>query len=479
MKNSHLVHQTRPLQDVADEMYYLYGVSVIEDRAIFADDGLKPVTRKTLWAAHKMGLRATSKADKSAKVVGDVIGNYHPHGDTGTYAAIVTAAKSPQRMFSGEGNFGTMNDNAAAMRYTNVRLSLYSELVFFDKFYLPTTVMVPNYDGSTTEPLLLPTLLPNHLLNGNFGIAPGVNTRSPSYSLASVIALIKRVLMRGKPCTAKQCLKLEFTTKYGGEAVRTADVDVALLEFYRTGKGSVRFMSTYETLSDGSVRFFKFAPISSVAKTLATVDGIKGVARTADDSNKKDPHQVAYTVSFVKSCTGKDKAAVLKKVESAFSAQVKFSVQITKRYRRDDGTSGAKLAPSTVPMLVNEWIATRIELEVEACTYWSGEIRANIADLELLRLAVAQRDVILKALARKDSDEQLAAYLSKALKITVAQANRILDLKVRQLRSLEDTVLRDKIKENSVRLKEMAARTKDPVSYILRHLDVLGAKLVP
>jgi DNA gyrase/topoisomerase IV subunit A len=110
------------LNEVACKEYYKYGVNTIEDRAIFGDDGLKPVVRKVLWAAYKLGLTSTTKADKSAKVVGECMASYHPHGDAGTYGAIVTAAKSPVRLFDGEGNWGTLVDNAAAMRYTNVWL---------------------------------------------------------------------------------------------------------------------------------------------------------------------------------------------------------------------------------------------------------------------------------------------------------------------------------------------------------------------
>jgi DNA gyrase/topoisomerase IV subunit A len=466
------------LDDIARKEYYKYGVYTIEDRAIFGDDGLKPVARKVLWAAHKLGLTHTHKADKSAKVVGETMAMYHPHGDTGTYGAIVTAAKSPVRLFDGEGNWGTLVDNAAAMRYTNMRLSKYSDLVFFDRFYLPTIDYVPNYDGSTVEPLLLPNLLPNALLNGNFGIAPGVNTRSPSYSLDSVIELLKSVIASEAPCTRALCMKLVFTTKYGGKAVRLKTGRPALLQFYRSGQGSVKFMSVHTTINKANeIRFDEFAPIADIEKTLTAVEGIKGVSMTRHDGDKKDKHQVAYVVQFVKSLRGVELDKAIKAVEEKFSSVQRFSVQITKRYKKKNGTAGARLKPTTVPRLVDDWVAMRLELERKACTYWIDKRALEIADLELMRLAVKMRDFLIKALSKKCTEEELAAFIAKGLKITVVQANRILDLRVRQLRALEDAKLVEKIADLLKESKTYDARRKNPAKYVLSHLEVLHKAL--
>ncbi len=468
------------LEDASDKDYYKYGIAVIEDRAIFGDDGLKPVARRALWAAHTMGLHSTSKPDKAAKVVGETLGNYHPHGDLACYGAIVTCAKSPLRMVDGEGNWGTMTDGEAAMRYTNMRLSPYSDMVFFDKFYLPTIAYVPNYDGSRKEPLILPALLPNSLLNGNFGIAPGVNTRTPSFKPKGLFKVLREAINAGK-CAPKMCLDLVFTTKYGGKVLRVKSNRTERLEFYKTGKGKFKYVSTHSDVDpkDNSIRIDEWAPISSLAKTLKSVDEQKGVTETLNDSDKHDKHEVAYKVFFAKNLKGSELDAAIKKVMAKFASVQNFSVQTTDRFVRPDGTAGAKLRPTTVPELIDKWIKDRYALEVTACTYWIDRRKVEIADLNLLRLAVKMRDFIITAIKEKEklSDDELAAYIAKGLKITVDQANRILDLKIRQLRALEDKKLVAKIAALEAEAKSFEARRKNPKAYVLKHLDVLEKQL--
>lgn len=463
------------LEDKANSEYYLYGVSVIEDRAIFGSiDGLKPVIRRAIWATYELGLTSKAKADKSAKVVGWCLGNYHPHGDTAAYGAIINAANSPMKIIDGEGNWGTMTDPAAAMRYTNCRLSKYADNIFFDKFYLPVMERVPNYDGSRMEPLVLPTLLPNAILNGNFGITPGVQTRTPSYTIESVLKVLKDVIKSRELCSPEACLPLEFISKYGGVVRKSKGLKAELMAFYKTGKGKFTFESTATAPNaHNEIRIDRFAPIANIEKTLLKVENIKGVIGTRDDSDKTDKYQKAYVVALNRNLKGAIRDEVIHKVMVAFSADVSFSVQATERFIDEKGEGAAKLFPSTVPDLIQKWIEYRIDLERKACTYWIDKRKLELDDLHLLRLAVKMRDVILKALSKNCSDEELAEYLAKQLKITVVQANRILDLKVRQLRSLEDKKLVAKIKEIEEESAGYDERRRRPRKYILKHLDVL------
>lgn len=462
------------LEDASDKDYLEYGTSVIEDRAIFGDDGLKPVARRSLWAAHLMGLNSNSKPDKAAKVVGEAMGNYHPHGDSAIYGAIVTMAKSPTRLVDGEGNWGSMSDGPAAMRYTNMRLSQFSDLVFFDKFYLPTISYVPNYDGSRKEPLVLPALLPNSLINGNFGIAPGVNTRSPSFTLKSLFPVLQKALESKKPCTAEMCMDLVFRTKYGGKVKRTKANKAERLVFYKTGKGRFRFVSTATEVDakSNSIRIDEWAPITSMEKTIKAVESITGVSSTLADGHKDDKHEYAYKIFFSKSVKGDKLEALVKKVMLKFSTNQTFSVQTTDRYVDEKGNGRAKLRPTTVPELVDKWIVDRLALEQKACQFWIQKRIPEIADLNLLRLAVKMRDFIIASLKEKEklSDEDLAKYIAKGLKITVEQANRILDLKIRQLRKLEDEKLVAKIKELEADVKTYEGRIKNPRKFVLKDL---------
>lgn len=395
------------------------------------------------------------------------------------YGAIVTCAKTPVRMIDGEGNWGTMLDGPAAMRYTNMRLSIYSDLIFFDKFYLPTIAYVPNYDGSRKEPLILPTLLPNSIINGNFGIAPGVNTRCPSYTLKSVFEVLRKTLTAGA-CTPEMCMSLAFTTKYGGKVVRSASNRAERAEFYKTGKGTFKFVSSAsEPDAQHAIRIDEWAPISSLANSLKAVDAMPGVVETLNDSDKKDKHEVAYKVFFSKSVKGPALEALIKKVMVKFSCTQRFSIQTTDRFVDPTGLGAAKLRPTTVPELINKWMNDRLTLERNACAYWIEKRTVEIADLNLLRLAVKMRDFIITAIKEKEklSDDDLAIYIAKGLKVTVEQANRILDLRIRQLRALEDRKLVDKIAALTAEAKTFEGRRKAPKKYVLSSLDALEVAL--
>lgn len=469
MKNIMDVH----LEDKANDEYYKYGIAVIEDRAIFGSiDGLKPVARRALWAAHEMGLRHNSKADKSAKVVGDTLGNYHPHGDQACYGAIVTAANSPVALVDGEGNWGTMNDPAAAYRYTNMRLSKYADTVFFDKFYLPTVDYIPNYDGSKREPLILPSLLPNAILNGNFGITPGVNTRTPSFTLPSVMKVLRAALEAGE-CTPKMCMSLVFSTKYGGRALINKE---EFSKFFKSGKGKVMFESTHtEPNTKNEIRYDCFAPISDIAKTLAKIDSIPGVASTRDDSDKLDKYQVAYVVTFVKTLKGDALKQAIRKVQAAFSASWQFSVQVTDRTLKEDGSAKVKLKPTTIPKLIQQWIDYRIALEVRACEYWMKERQKQIAHQELLRKAIKMIDFLFKAVKTKGSREDYYNYIAKGMKINFDEAKVVGNLPLVSLRSMEDKDLVAKIKELQAEYDTYEGRKKNPKKYIAKHLETLAA----
>lgn len=468
------------LNEKANKEYYEYGVEVIENRAIFNGlDGLIPVTRRALWAAHKLGLGHTAKREKSAKIVGSTIADYHPHGDGACYDAIVTAGHNCMSMFDmKEGNWGTMTEPAAAYRYTNTRLTAYSDAVFFDPFYLPVMQTVPNYDGSTIEPLVLPALLPSALLNGNFGIAPGVNTRSPSITLDSLVPVLQKCLKTGD-CTPKDCLDLVITTRYGGKARQGPKRRAELLAFYKTGKGSVVFDSVATLAKDGtSIRFNRFAPIGSIEKLLAKLEAIKGVATAKDDSDKSDPYGTAYLIKFNRGLKEKDRDAVIAKVKKAFSSSWLFNIKITDRFVTETGLGAAKLRHSTVPQMIKDWCVFRLDLERKACEYWIKDLDRKIAYLQLMRLAIKHIDFIVKCLKNKKlSNADLDEAIAKGLKITVPEAKQILDRQVRQLRALEDDELVKKIKEHEALKKEYAARKAAPAKYVYKHVGELHTML--
>mgnify|MGYP000950551395 FL=1 len=419
------------IEDKADDDYYKYSIEVIEDRAIFSEaDGLKPVTRRLLWATHKQGVDHKSKYVKSALLVGETMGKYHPHGDSSIYSAAVTAANCVVPMIDGSGNWGTMTDPAAAMRYTNARLSLYADLVFFDKFYLPIIDMVPNYDDTRMEPLVLPALLPNSLINGNFGIAPGVRASSPVVKFDTLAKAVLKSIAEG--ASVSTCKDVELVTDYGGVQHLTDNSKNEMKAFLKSGRGRFVFDCQYTENGSHEIRIHGF-PFSNLAPTLLErVEGVKGVSAVRDDSSKKEKN-IAFVIVFQKSLAGGDLKACKNRVLTIFQTAATFNMQGVER-KLVDGKPQKKLNSTSIPGLINSWLDYRIDIEKKACRYWSERNKEEIAKLELMVLAVRKRDIILKLLGNKKlDDEGLEQALSKALKITVEQAKQILDLRIRAL----------------------------------------------
>lgn len=457
------------LDDIACELYKEYGTAVNEDRSVPGKiDGLKPVTRKLLWAAYKMGSTSGSKYVKAARVVGETMGKFHPHGDVGTYSGLVTLVNSPIPLFEGQGNWGNLSETTpAAMRYTEARLNKFSEKIFFDRFYLPTIEYIDNYDGSDVEPLNLPALLPNLLLNGTFGIGVGVATYVPSYSIASVIKVLKAAL-DGATIDYKLCRKLEFTTKYGGEAVPDKD---SLKQLYKTGKGKIHFKSIHTVdPKKNCITITQFAPITSLERSLEKCADLKEVTKPNDASGKKDKY-ATVKVELKKSLKGKELDKIVGKVMAIFSSNESFDVKVTTRTLDKKGNPKVELSNSTVPKILQEWLEYRINLEKKACAYWIAKADDKIAYLNLLRKAVANRALIIKALDKDCSEEELVKFIAKSLKITEEEANKILDLKVRQLRKLEDKNLVNQIAEVEKERKTLKGRASKPDAYISTQLD--------
>src|SRR5690606_1187845 len=242
-----------PLHDLARSRYLNYALSVITSRALpDVRDGLKPVQRRILYTMWQQRLGADAKHRKCAKVVGDVMGNYHPHGDAAIYDALVRIAQ-PFAMrvplVDGSGNFGSLDgDPAAAMRYTECRLSpVAGELLA--ELDQETVHFRPNYDGTKTEPVVLPARLPNLLINGASGIAVGMATNIPPHNPEEVMSAALRLLdalMTGKELSARALCRTikgpDFPT--GGQLVSTAD---EIKQVYETGQGTLKVRGTWKS----------------------------------------------------------------------------------------------------------------------------------------------------------------------------------------------------------------------------------------
>ena len=203
-------HEKIPLKDYAEKAYLDYSMYVVLDRALpHVGDGLKPVQRRIIYAMSELGLSATSKHKKSARTVGDVIGKFHPHGDSACYEAMVLMAQPFSYRYplvDGQGNFGSPDDpkSFAAMRYTESRLTGYARSLL-SELGMGTVDWTPNFDGTMKEPVMLPARLPNVLLNGSTGIAVGMSTDIPPHNLREVVAACIRLLEQPKSTVAELC----------------------------------------------------------------------------------------------------------------------------------------------------------------------------------------------------------------------------------------------------------------------------------
>jgi topoisomerase IV subunit A len=292
-----------PLSVFTEKAYLDYSMYVILDRALpHLGDGLKPVQRRIIYAMSDLGLSATSKPKKAARTVGDVIGKFHPHGDTACYEAMVHMAQSFSYRYAivdGQGNWGSQDDpkSFAAMRYTEARLTRYAQ-VLLNELEQGTVDWQQNFDGTLSEPTLLPAQLPNLLLNGTSGIAVGMSTDVPPHNLKEVAAALIRLLDEPDATLGdlmKHIKGPDFPT--GGELVSSrAD----LVQIYKTGGGTLRLRARYE-IEDGEIVITELPFQTSGAKVLEqiaaqmTAKKLPMMEDLRDESDHENPTRLVFS----------------------------------------------------------------------------------------------------------------------------------------------------------------------------------------
>jgi DNA gyrase/topoisomerase IV subunit A len=464
----------------------IYGSYVVEDRAVpELRDGLKPVHRALLWAMNDLSLSYTAKFRKSAKVVGDTIGSYHPHGDSACYEAMVNLANLGPKLVRGEGNWGSPVDSAAHYRYTESRLSVFSTLFLLDKGYLNAVRMQPNFDNTAKIPVHLPALLPVMLLMGNpTAPAYGIRAGNPPFSLDGVVDLVVQGL-KGKPIESKDCAKLlKIEYPYGGVDLTTkAD----FFDLVDTGKGSMTCIPEVEAVwshkhKDGAKKILiKSYSLGfrgdSVKKQLDRINAIPNVLKAYDRSGKKDkygragPYGCLYVVEPKRGITEDSFYDLFEIIQKILTTKEPFDLGCT--IKKIDKVNFVR--PS-VPQFLQTWVRYRIKLEKDYLIYLIGDAESRLSYQELLLFAVDNRDKLLKlfpvVLKHKSPDESLAKALQKPLDF----AKAILDLRIRRLASLERQGITIKIKEIKSQIKSLGADLKNPNPRILSDLRSRVAK---
>jgi DNA gyrase/topoisomerase IV subunit A len=452
------------LVDTATDNLKIYGSYTLEQRAIpDYRDGLKPVHRMSMWGMKELPAHYTDRHQKAAKIVGLVIGNFHPHGDVGVYDAMVTMANLPERLIDGRGNWGSPTDEAGAYRYTECRLSQYAEETLLDKDYLAVMDYVDNFSGDRKIPVILPAKLPNLLINGSEGIGTGASGFIPSFTKDSVVLLVKRAL-KGKPITAKSCFNnLEFKFKYGGTYAGSPE---DLLEYFTSGKGTLLFTPSFKMERDKIV-ITSFAPRFITGKSLEgrmeKYSKLANVERVQDESDKEGWKIAIY---YKKRLDEKQLEELLNKVKQTSVTKISLQTSITERFKDES----VKFRYSSIPEVFNDWIKWRIELEMKVIHYLISVKEKELEKLSLLQLAAQNLDTMKRTMDVAEPIKILKKLKLNGTALTDSQADFLLELRFKQLTKLSRSKLLESIKTVKLVIVSLTKDLKDPNSRILKSL---------
>ncbi len=426
-----------PLSDYTEKAYLDYSMYVILDRALpHISDGLKPVQRRIIYAMSELGLSAASKHKKSARTVGDVLGKYHPHGDTACYEAMVLMAQPftyRYPLVDGQGNWGSQDDpkSFAAMRYTESRLTRFAKCLL-QELTQGTADWVPNFDGTLTEPALLPARLPHILLNSTTGIAVGMATDIPPHNLREIGAACIHLLDKPK-ATVEDLLKHvqgpDFPT-----AAEIISAPEELASIYENGTGSLRMRAVYE--KEGSDIIVTELPYqvsgSKVLEQIAAQMQAKKLPMIEDLRDESDHENPTRLVIVPRS----------NRVKIDEIMQHLFAItDLERTYRVNMNMIGLNGRPmvKNLRTILKEWLQYRIETVRRRLQWRLDKVEKRLHILEGLLVAYLNIDEVIAII--RNNDEPKPVLMSR-FKISDEQAEAILELKLRHLAQLEEMKIR-------------------------------------
>ncbi|MEQ8674387.1 MAG: DNA gyrase subunit A [Aggregatilineales bacterium] len=449
------VFQVNIEQEMRDA-YLDYAMSVIVSRALpDARDGLKPVHRRILYAMYDMGLRAETSHKKSARIVGEVLGKYHPHGDSAVYESMVRMAQDfslRYMLVDGQGNFGSIDgDSAAAMRYTEARMAELGEELLVD-INKETVDFVENFDGSLTEPSVLPSSIPNLLVNGSSGIAVGMSTNIPPHNLPEVCDALIYMLNHWDNLADVGVTDLmafvkgpDFPT--GGLVYRHKDggeEEDTLVTAYATGQGKIiiRAKVHIEDMGRGKSRIIVSELPYQVNKTslieriasLVQSGKLEGLSDLRDESDRQGLRMV------IELQRGAEPSEILARLFKLTPMQDTFSIRMLALVDNQPRLLTLKQA-------LKVYIDHRLEIIRRRSEYDLNRAKERAHILEGLLKALDNLDEVIAIIRKSRSTETARENLIKALKITEIQANAILDMQLRRLAALEAKKIKDEHKE--------------------------------
>jgi topoisomerase-4 subunit A len=428
--------EQQSLKEYTEKAYLDYSMYVILDRALpQLGDGLKPVQRRIVYAMSELGLSATSKPKKSARTVGDVIGKFHPHGDSACYEAMVLMAQDFSYRYpiiTGQGNWGSTDDpkSFAAMRYTESKLAPYAKSLL-SELGQGTVDWVPNYDGAFSEPVILPARLPNLLLNGTTGIAVGMSTDVPSHNLNEVVSALVHLIDKPKATVAelmKHIKAPDFPT--GGEIVSPAS---DIRDIYETGSGTLRLRAKYR-VEGGSIVITELPHQISgkkIQEQVAAQITSKKLPQATDIRDESDLEEPTRLV--IEKKRGVDADQLMSHLFSTTSLERTLRVNMNVI-----GLNGRPRLFNLVELL-SEWIRFRKDTVRRRLEHRLGIVRDRLHILDGLLVAYLNIDEVIAIIRSEDEPKPV---LMKRFKLSDVQAEAILNLRLRNLAKLEEMKIR-------------------------------------
>jgi DNA gyrase subunit A len=456
------------LHEAAQARYLNYALSVITARALpDVRDGLKPVQRRILYTMWQQNLTADAKHRKCAKVVGDVMGSYHPHGDAALYETLVRMAQAFSLRYplvDGSGNFGSLDgDSAAAMRYTECRLARVSNEMLAE-IEQETVPFRPNYDGTRTEPVVLPARLPNLLVNGTTGIAVGMATNIPPHNLGEVCTALVKLLDNEDMGNAQLCRYIkgpDFPT--GGQILNSSE---ELKQIYKTGAGTIRLRGTWDIGPE--TRSTKTVYIDSIPYTVNKAQLVERIAEVVL-SRKLPPlldvkdlstEDVRIAIEMKKDA---DEKMVMAYLFKHTPLQTNVTVNLTCLIPTENPEVGR---PERLDLKSILWhfLHFRLEVVTRRLEHELAALRKRIHILEGFEKVFDALDEIIRLIRKSDGKADAAEKIMKRFSLDADQADAILELKIYRLARLEILVIRQELDDKRKRARQIAALLKDEES---------------
>ena len=438
------------MRNYTEKAYLDYSMYVILDRALpNIADGLKPVQRRIIYAMSELGLRSTAKPKKSARTVGDVIGKFHPHGDSAAYEAMVLMAQNFSYRYplvDGHGNWGSPDDpkSFAAMRYTESKLAKFAD-VMLSELGQGTVDWGPNFDGTMDEPLALPAKVPNVLLNGTMGIAVGMSTDIPPHNLNEVVSACVRMLDEPKATVADLCEHIRGPDYPTDAEIITPTEDIQRI--YETGRGSLKMRAVW-TEEDGDIVVTAIPYQVSGSKLLEQIAAqmqakkLPMVADLRDESDHENPTRLVIVPRSNRVDT------------ESLMGHLCATTDLEKSYRVNLNMIGTDGRPQvkSLQTIISEWLTWRTETTRRRLQFRLDKVLARLHILEGLMVAFLNIDEVIRIIREEEKPKQ---ELMQRFELSDTQAEAILELKLRHLAKLEEMKIRDEQDELDVERRDL------------------------